>query len=157
MMQAELFDSARETQYSKAELLQMLSVAESVEPTTKIRVPSDIVPALAKYVECEQEHFVVVILNGGHDVIDTVVVSVGLVNRALVHPREVFRPAIAANGVAIIVAHNHPSGNTAPSPEDFQITKKLVDAGELLGIRVLDHVVVGKLGGFYSFLEQGDM
>lgn len=80
----------------------------------------------------------------------------GLVNKTLVHPREVFAEAIVYRATAVIIAHNHPSGCAEPSPEDYEITKRLLKAGETLGIRVLDHIVFGT-ENCYSFLENGDM
>jgi DNA repair protein RadC len=82
-------------------------------------------------------------------------VSVGTISASLVHPREVFKPAILLNAAAVIVAHNHPSGNTTPSPEDRDATRRLVRAGELMGVPVLDHVIIGGALGFFSFKENG--
>ena len=80
------------------------------------------------------------------------IVAIGIVNRSLVHPREVFRRAITDNAAAIIVAHNHPSGSLEPSDEDHEVTRRLVEAGQLLGISVLDHLVISR-EGYFSFLE----
>lgn len=110
--------------------------------------------ALKGFVTRRQEHFIVLTLRTNHEVIRRHVVTKGLLNRALVHPREVFYPAIKDNAAAIIVAHNHPSGNTEPSREDVEVTARLRSAGEILGIPVLDHVIVGRRG-YYSFLEAG--
>ena len=79
--------------------------------------------------------------------------SIGTATASLIHPREIFQPAIAVGAVALIVSHNHPSGDPRPSAEDHAITKRLVEAGHLLGIQLLDHVVCGT-GGFYSTREQ---
>jgi len=136
----------------KKELLSKLWAMEVASPVHKVLSPADILPALVQYQEKEQEHFLVVTLNGAHEVIRVHVVSIGIVNRALVHPREVFRPAFLDNAVAIIMAHNHPSGNFEPFEEDKEITKRLKDSGELLGIEVLDSLIISKRG-FYSFLE----
>jgi len=100
------------------------------------------------------EHFVVATLNGAHEVIKTHIVSIGLVNRTVVHPREVFWFAIKDMAVAVIIGHNHPSGNLTPSPEDIDISKRLIRAGEILGIEVLDHILVSKTG-FKSFVAEG--
>lgn len=78
-------------------------------------------------------------------------VSRGTVNSSLVHPREVFKRALLNNANAIIIAHNHPSGNTYPSAEDLKITRRIKEAGELLGVELLDHVIIGDNGDFYSF------
>jgi len=104
--------------------------------------------------EARQESFYVMTMNGANEVITKHVVSKGLLNRALVHPREVFYPAIIDNANSIIIAHNHPSGNTVVSHEDTEITHRLVEAGKLLGIQVLDHVVITS-DSYLSFLEEG--
>jgi DNA repair protein RadC len=100
------------------------------------------------------ESFRVVLLNSANQVIRDVCVSDGSLNAVLIHPREVFRLAIAENAASIIVAHNHPSGNTEPSQEDIAITKQLVEAGRIVDIRVLDHLIIA--GNTYtSFVERG--
>jgi DNA repair protein RadC len=120
----------------------------------KVSAPSDAYSVLKRFATMRQEHFLVLTLDGAHQVIRSKIVSVGLVNRTVVHPREVFRPAIEDSATAVIIAHNHPSGRLDPSIEDRDITDKLTKAGEILGIAVLDHIIIGK-GGFFSFLEQG--
>ena len=100
------------------------------------------------------ESFRVVLLNSANQVIRDVCVSDGSLNAVLIHPREVFRLAIAESAASIIVAHNHPSGNAEPSPEDITITKQLVEAGRIVDIRVLDHLIIA--GNTYtSFVERG--
>lgn len=91
----------------------------------------------------KKETFFVVLLDGRHQFITQVQVSEGTLNASLVHPREVFSPAIRHAAAAVVLLHNHPSGDPTPSPEDIQITRRLVQAGELLGIRVLDHLILG--------------
>lgn len=120
----------------------------------KINSPADAVPLLFHYAACRKEHFLCISLNGAHEVIAVRVVSIGTLNRTLVHPREVFSEPLtdAANG--IICAHNHPSGNTEPSREDIELTERLKDAGSILGISLLDHLVISETG-YYSFLENG--
>ena len=95
-------------------------------------------------------------LNGAHEVIGTIVATIGLLNRTIVHPREVFADAIRNRAAAVAVAHNHPSGNTEPSNEDIEVTERLKKAGDLLGIRVIDHIVFTD-AKYYSFLEHGLM
>ncbi|MCC9603489.1 hypothetical protein LOC67_23315 [Stieleria sp. JC731] len=90
-----------------------------------------------------REVFVVFMLDTKHKVIGATVVTTGTLDASLVHPREVFQPAILANSSAILIAHNHPSGDPKPSREDLQVTDRITDAGNLLGITVLDHIVVG--------------
>ena len=122
----------------------------------QISSPSNCAKYFQRSVGKRQEQFMVLTLNGTHEPIHMYVISVGLVNRTIVHPREVFYPAIKDNSVAIIVAHNHPSGHTDPSPEDIEITKRLHEAGSILGIAVLDHIIIGK-HGYYSFIEHDTM
>lgn len=102
----------------------------------------------------KKEHFVAIYLDTRNSEIAREVISVGTLNSSLVHPREVFEPAIRYVAHSVIVAHNHPSGDLTPSHEDVLLTKKLVDAGKLLDIRVLDHVILGQKG-FFSFKEKG--
>lgn len=121
----------------------------------KIETPVDVLPLVRHYGDRRQEHFLCISLNGANEVITTRVVSVGLVNKTQVHPREVFAEPITDRASAVILAHNHPSGNLAPSKEDLQITQQLKEAGETLGITVLDHIIFSRKG-HYSFLEQGE-
>lgn len=113
----------------------------------EIRGPDDVVrlvgPKLRKQA---REHFLVLLLNARHEVMGQETVSVGSLNASIVHPREVFRPAVLASAAAVVLVHNHPSGDPEPSEEDLSITKRLVEAGELLGISVLDHVIVASRG-----------
>ncbi len=121
----------------------------------RISFPPDVLPLIRHYADRKQEHFLCVSLNGAQEVITTRVVSVGLADRAQVHPREVFADPITDRASAVIVAHNHPSGSLGASKEDMKITKQLKAAGEMLGIRLLDHIIFSQKG-YYSFLEQGD-
>lgn len=125
-----------------------------IEMENSITSPTTAYDLLKSRARGRQERFIVITLNGAHEPIRTRVVTVGLVNRTLVHPREVFYPAIKDNAVAIIVAHNHPSGRTDPSAEDNEVTTRLVAAGKLIGIDVLDHLVIGK-AGFFSYADHG--
>jgi DNA repair protein RadC len=101
----------------------------------------------------DRENFVVVLLNTKNEVIETSTVSVGTLGASLVHPREVFKPAIRASAASVILAHNHPSGKVEPSREDREVTRRLGEAAGILGIEVLDHVIVGD--GYYSMKEHG--
>jgi DNA repair protein RadC len=101
----------------------------------------------------DRERFVVVLLNTKNAVIASPTVSIGTLSSSLVHPREVFRPAVHAGAAAVILAHNHPSGKTEPSPEDRSVTRRIARAGETIGIEVLDHIVIGD--SFFSFKEHG--
>jgi DNA repair protein RadC len=103
-----------------------------------------------------REHFMVLMLDGRHRVMSESQVSQGTLTASLVHPREVFRPAVRAAAAAIVLVHNHPSGDPTPSAEDLAVTQRLVSAGEIVGIRVVDHVVVAEQG-FYSLQENGQL
>ena len=100
------------------------------------------------------EVFAILCLSTKHRVIAYHEVSRGTLDATLVHPREVFKAALLANAAAIILTHNHPSGDPSPSADDVQLTRRLVDAGALLGVDVLDHIIVGD-GRYYSFKEAG--
>jgi DNA repair protein RadC len=99
-----------------------------------------------------QERFLVLCLDARHGLLRLQPVSLGTARAALVHPRDVFAPAVRAGAVGVVVVHNHPSGDPRPSPEDLALTERLRQAGELLGIEVLDHVIVGE-GNFVSLAE----
>jgi DNA repair protein RadC len=120
-----------------------------------IKRPGDVYPLIRHYAERLQENFITVSLNGAHEVITSRIVSTGLVNRTLVHPREVFADPITDRAAAVIIAHNHPSGSLEPSGDDRDITRRIKDAGQILGISVLDHLIITK-NGYYSFMESGN-
>jgi DNA repair protein RadC len=120
----------------------------------KIAGPFGVFKMLKKYQNARKEHFFVLFLDGSHKIISKEVVSVGIATRSLVHPREVFRTAIVKNAIAIIVAHNHPSGNLELSPDDIEVTERLLKAGEIIGINILDHVIISRQG-YISFKEMG--
>jgi DNA repair protein RadC len=100
----------------------------------------------------EVEYFLIATLDSGHKLIKLHTISQGSVNRTLVHPREVFRAAIKDNAVAIFAIHNHPGGSLKPSEDDLKITRRLKSAGEIIGIKVLDHLIISR-NGYHSFLE----
>lgn len=102
----------------------------------------------------QKEHFKTLLFNTKNHVISIEDISVGSLNASIVHPREVFNPAIKKNAASMILTHNHPSGDPSPSREDLDITKRLVEAGEILGIKILDHIVVGD-NNYFSFKEKG--
>ncbi len=109
-----------------------------------IRGPDDLASLLrAELAGLDREHFVAVYLDSRHRIVAVQTVSIGTLNASLVHPREVFRPAVAMGAAAVIVAHNHPSGCARPSGDDVTLTDRLCRSGELLGIELLDHLVVG--------------
>lgn len=121
-----------------------------------ISSPGDIFREIRHFASREQELLLVVPLNGAHEAMETIVATMGLLNRTIVHPREVFSEAIRRRAAAIAIAHNHPSGNVDPSEEDKDVTKRLVKAGEILGVKVLDHVIFTN-EKYFSFLEHGLM
>jgi DNA repair protein RadC len=99
------------------------------------------------------EEFHILYLNTKNQVIGMEMVSKGTLNASLVHPREVFKGALLANANALILAHNHPSGNVEPSSADKQVTETLVKAGKLMDVKIIDHLIIGATGGFFSFSE----
>lgn len=123
---------------------------------TKISSPVDVLPLISHFADRKQEHFICLSLNGANEVITSRVVSVGLVNKTQVHPREVFADPITDRAASIIVAHNHPAGTLTPSKEDIEITMQLKSAGKTLGIKLLDHIIFNHKG-FFSFQENGDL
>jgi DNA repair protein RadC len=128
--------------------------AISVEQT-KIRSPRDVFDAVRGYLaDVDREHFLTLLLNTKNGIVGVNTTSIGTLNSSLVHPREVFKAAIIANSAAVILVHCHPSGNPDPSNEDLEITRRLVEAGKILGIEVLDHVIVGD-GCWVSLKEKG--
>jgi DNA repair protein RadC len=119
-----------------------------------VREPADVAAMLRTIAdELDREHTLAVLLDTRNRVIGINTVSVGTLNSTLVHPREVFKPAILANAASIILAHNHPSGDATPSSEDLALTQRMAQAGEILGIRVLDHLVLGEHGTFTAIME----
>lgn len=105
----------------------------------------------------EREHFMVILLDARRNVKGVSVISVGTLSASLVHPRECFRQAIVAGAAAIVVSHNHPTGDPTPSSEDRDVTRRLQRAGEILWIPVADHVVIGDGESYWSFREHGDL
>ncbi|MFF3100946.1 JAB domain-containing protein [Viridibacillus arvi] len=106
--------------------------------------------------EVDREHFLVMCLNTKNEPTHLNTVHIGSLNASIVHPREVIKPAILSNAASIMVCHNHPSGNCEPSPEDIEVTKRLQEVGEIVGIELLDHIILGE-GSYLSFREKGYM
>lgn len=137
----------------------MLKLAKALtypEPSNNaIRSPKDVYNLLESELRFEQkEHFICLFLNTKNRLIFKEVISIGSLNTAIVHPREVFHAAIRRCSASLICAHNHPSGDPEPSMEDVNLTKRLIAAGEIIGIEVLDHVIIGG-NRFYSLKEHG--
>ncbi len=117
-----------------------------------IKSPSDLIPFIRNYSIQPKEHFLCITLNGSHEIIQIRVAAIGTVDRAIIHPREIFSEALKENANSIIVCHNHPSGNCTPSEEDIQTTKILIKASMIIGIQLLDHIIFGT-ENYFSFLE----
>jgi DNA repair protein RadC len=111
-----------------------------------IRGPEDVLAQVRDLASARREHFVALLLNARHEIQGREVVSIGSLNASIVHPREVFQPAILHSAASVVLVHNHPSGDPEPSEEDISITRRLVQVGELVGIEVLDHVIVAARG-----------
>jgi DNA repair protein RadC len=118
----------------------------------KIIKPEQIYPLVEFIADKKQEHFLTITLNGANEVIKVRTITIGILNRTVIHPREVFADAVTDRAAGIIVAHNHPSGSLEPSNEDKSITKRLKDAGKILGINLIDHIIV-TTSDYFSFLE----
>ena len=134
----------------------------AVRETAGIRctTPEDAFRHVKDIQTAAQECFVVLTLDTKNRIIDRHLVTLGILNASLAHPREVFRPAILDNAASIIAVHNHPSGDPSPSAEDLRITRQLIEAGKLLDIQILDHVIIGRTSddrqsAFISLREAG--
>jgi DNA repair protein RadC len=119
-----------------------------------INDPEAVVRAIrASIKDKAKEHFKLILLNPRSKIIGISTISIGTLNASLVHPREVFKDAISHNAASVVLAHNHPSGDPEPSEDDITITKRLIEAGRILGVEVTDHIVISK-SGFFSFKEK---
>ncbi len=147
--------SARAAQLLAAFALAPRYATESLPLGVPLRSSADIFRHFAPRLrDRKREEFLVVLLDGKHRVIRESRVSMGSLNASIVHPREVFQLAVRESAGAVVLVHNHPSGDPTPSTEDIEVTHRLVRAGDILGIRVLDHVVLGE-AGYTSFMEKG--
>lgn len=135
------------------ELAKRMAVAPKQDATI-IRCPKDARDVVQDLKYLDREHFVCLYLNTKNRLIGRETISIGSLNAAIVHPREVFRAAIRRGAASVLFAHNHPSGVPDPSPEDIALTERLVEGGLLLGIEVLDHVIIGG-DDYYSLKERG--
>jgi DNA repair protein RadC len=128
-----------------------------IESTTRFTSAAQIFEHLNldyEFRNVRKEHFMALLLDGKNRIMKRVQISEGSLNQSIVHPREVFNVAVRESAAAIILLHNHPTGDPAPSPEDLEVTRRLGEAGELMGIKVLDHIIIGE-ETFYSFAERG--
>lgn len=125
-----------------------------LKPTVQISGPADVAAQMSDIVRLPQEHFVCFSLNGAHELIARRIVTIGLLDQSPIHPREVFADVIADRAAAVIFAHNHPSGDLRPSEADITAHRQLTEAADILGIRILDHVIVSRKG-YTSFQQAG--
>jgi DNA repair protein RadC len=141
-------------------VLASMELAKRISTRLRAGLPAVTSPADAASLVMEdlrhkmREHFQILLLDTKHKVVGIEEISIGSLNASLIHPREVFRPAIQKACACIILVHNHPSGDPTPSREDLEVTRRLCEAGRLVGIEVLDHVVIGD-GRYISFKEKG--
>lgn len=149
----------------EAKAVQLLAAIElgrrlaqkQVDTRFTIRSPQDAATYLMPEMSSlQQEHFVVLFLNVKNQVLHKQTIFIGSLNSSIVHPREIFREAVKRSAASIICAHNHPSGNATPSPEDIEVTKRLQEAGYIIGIELVDHVIIGD-HQFISLKEKGYM
>ncbi len=136
------------------QLLLMVKEEAQRQSIERITSAQNVYTLLHEYSTKEKEHFLLITLDGSSHVIEKRVIHIGTLNQSLVHPREVFRPAIQDNAAGIIIAHNHPSGTLEASRADTQITQRLKEVAKLVGIELLDHVILSK-EGYYSFSDEG--
>ena len=135
--------------------IKMVNVSSFLYQTCTISSPKDAYEMIKDQLQdLDREQFIIACLNTKNEPTNISVVSVGTLNKAIVHPREVFKTAILSNAASIMAFHNHPSGETTQSQQDIQLTHRLVEAGELLGIKLLDHLIIGD-GTFTSLKEKG--
>jgi len=130
--------------------VQISQVKEAAGP--EIKSGEDFYKMCKDIAKLDRESFHVITMNQKNKVIDRYLVSLGTLTASLVHPREVFKPAILDSAACVAFVHNHPSGDPTPSGEDLKLTKRLQEAGKILGIRILDHVIVGD--SYISFLDE---
>ena len=121
-----------------------------------IQCPADALPLLTEVKDQRREHFLCLYLNARNQVIHRETVSVGSLSASIVHPREVFYPGIVKAAASIVLAHNHPSGDVTPSREDLDLTRRLVEAGQIMGMEILDHIIIGP-EEYLSLKERGLM
>ena len=134
-----------------------LTVAEGagsyISPKIRYTSPTQIFDTFSFLQDETKEYFIALHLDGKNRILAVDICSIGSLNQSIVHPREVFKVALLSSAAAIILMHNHPSGDPTPSSEDLEVTRRLREAGDLLGIKILDHLVIGTT--YYSFVERG--
>ncbi len=130
------------------------SVADYLKAGTRFTAPKQVYETFSFLMKETKEVFLTLHLDGKNRIIAMDMVSIGSLNQSIVHPREVFKTACLSNAASVILVHQHPTGDPTPSSEDISITRRLKDAGDVMGIKVLDHIIVGD-GGYLSFVECG--
>lgn len=120
-----------------------------------ISSPNDSAELFRTFIQdCDREHMILCCMDTKNQPTSISVISIGSLNSAIVHPRELYKVAILSNSASIIIAHNHPSGDISPSHEDIVLTNRIDEAGKIIGIKLLDHVIIGK-DAYFSFKEDG--
>ncbi len=152
--------SVKKTSKSFGKVNAVANLSFEVEAFNRqVRTPADAAQAAIQIASGEVESFGAVFLNAKNGMLSSEVITVGILDASLIHPRELFRRAVQVNAAAIVIVHNHPSGDTSPSAEDISITRKLIEAGRVMCIRIMDHVIVGTGPGgglvFASMREAG--
>ena len=139
-----------------AQILSALEFSKRIllKTHTKIEKNEDIVNELKEYSDKKQEYFIAIYLDGADRIIEKRVITIGILDKTIIHPREVFAPAIELRAASVIIAHNHPSGNPSPSRYDIILTDRLKESAEILGIDLIEHMIISK-EGYYSFNENG--
>lgn len=130
------------------------SVTNYLKTGSRFTSPNQVFETFSFLMKETKEVFLTLHLDGKNRIIAVDMVSVGSLNQSIVHPREVFKTACLSNAAAVILIHQHPTGDPSPSSEDISITRRLKEAGELMGIKILDHIIVGD-GNYHSFVERG--
>ena len=146
-------DSAKATTLLAAFELARRTLEVNDTNLPNIVTPKDVVAQLTDLRHNKKEHFIALYLNARNQLVHKETISMGTLNANLVHPREVFEPALKHSAAGIMVAHNHPSGDPKPSEDDLEITKRLVEAGKMMGVELLDHVIIAT-NSHFSFKEE---
>lgn len=129
------------------------TITDYLKPHTRYNSASQVFDTFSFLRDETKEYFIALHLDGKNRIVCCDMVSTGSLNQSIVHPRELFKTALLSSAAAVILLHNHPTGDPTPSTEDLTITRRLIEAGEMIGIKVLDHIVIGDT--YYSFTERG--
>lgn len=151
-------DIIKPTRNYRLPVLKLCVVRDSFlsHPVRKISTSREAADLLGKMIGSnDREEMVAILLDTKHAVLGVHTISIGSLSMSIVHPRETFKQAIVSQAHAIILGHNHPSGETTPSPEDIELTTRMRQAGTMLGISVIDHIIIGEGSSYFSFLDSG--